>query len=227
MAENVAAAARRGLEAIAISDHGPNHLFHYGMKDLRVLEVIREELLDARRAFPHVRGLVGIEANIISVRGDLDLPGEYFHLVDLVLANIHRAVLPGSFADAMAIWGSHLAKRVLPRFDKKSVTVNTEAIVNAMERNKIDILTHPGLQFAIDYRVVARACAHFGTAFELNASKDYLSSQIVDLVANEGAMFVIGSDAHSPHRVGDFKVALELAQEVGLTPEQILNARRN
>lgn len=94
VAENVAAAAKLGLEAIAISDHGPNHLFHYGIKNLQVLEVIRRELASACAAHPGVRGLVAIEANIISVKGDLDLPPEHRGLVDLVLANIHSMVLP-------------------------------------------------------------------------------------------------------------------------------------
>lgn len=227
VAENVAAAAKLGLEAIAISDHGPNHLFHYGMKNLWVLKVIREELDTACGIFSRVQGLVGIEANIISVRGDLDLPPEYFDLVDIVLANIHSLVLPRSLGDAAAIWGHHYVKRVWPPFSRRSVIVNTDATVKAMEKNKIDILTHPGLRFAIDYRVVAQACAHFGTAFEINASKDYLSPQTVELVANEGASFMIGSDAHSPGRVGDFKHALELAKLVGLTPEEIFNARRS
>ncbi len=94
------------------------------------------------------------------------------------------------------------------------------------KKNKIDILTHPGgLRFAIDYRAVAQACAHFGTAFEINASKDYLTPQIIELVAKEGASFMIGSDAHSPERVGDFRLALDLAEKVGLTPKQVLNAR--
>ncbi len=223
--ENVAAAAKRGLEAIAISDHGPNHLFHYGMKNLQVLDKIRKELQAACTRFSGVRGLVGIEANIISVRGDLDLPPEHYGLVDLVLANIHSLVRPQRLRDGAAFWGYHYGTKVWPPFSRRSINVNTDATVQAMEKNRIDILTHPGLRFAVDYRVVAQACAHFGTAFELNASKDYLTPQIIEVVANEGASFMIGSDAHSPGRVGDFKLALALAQEVGLTPEQVLNAR--
>ncbi|MDI9441632.1 MAG: PHP domain-containing protein [Firmicutes bacterium] len=225
VAENVAAAAKLGLEAIAISDHGPNHLFHYGIKNLQVLEVIRRELASACAAHPGVRGLVAIEANIISVKGDLDLPPEHRGLVDLVLANIHSMVLPHSLKDAAAIWGFHYGKRVWPSFGRRSVVVNTEATVKALERNKIDILTHPGLRFAIDYRVVVQACAHYGTAFEINTSKAYLRPEIIELAAEEGAAFVISSDAHVPQRVGDFQLGLELAKQVGLTAEEILNAR--
>lgn len=223
--ENVEVAVKKGLEIIAISDHGPNHMLHYGVEDLGVFTKIRKELEEACATFPEIEGLVGIEANIISVRGDLDLPPEHFDLVDLILANIHTMVKPASLKDATKIWGNHFAKRVFPSLDKRSKLVNTEATVNALIRNKIDILTHPGLRFAIDYKVVAQACASTGTAFELNASKPYLTAELVELVANEGASFVIGSDAHSPQRVGDFALGLELAKQVGLTPQEILNAR--
>lgn len=219
------AAVERDLEVVAISDHGPNHLLHYGMASLGVLATIRTELEEACGSFPQITGLVGVEANIISVRGDLDLPPEHAHLVDVVLANIHSMVRPASFRDATLIWGSHFGKKVFPSLDKRSKLINTEATVNALLRNKIDILTHPGLRFAIDYRVVAQACAIQGTAFELNSSKPYLTPELVELVAKEGAPFVIGSDAHSPQRVGDFALGLELAKKVGLTPKEVLNAR--
>jgi putative hydrolase len=225
VAENVAAAAQLGLEVIAISDHGPNHLLHYGMASLDVLKTIRAELTEACVSFPEIIGLVGIEANIISVRGDLDLPLEDWHLVDLVLANIHTMVKPASFKDATKIWGSHFGKKMFPPVGKRSRLINTEATINALMRNKIDILTHPGVRFSIDYRVVAQACAAMGTAFELNASKPYLTPEIVELVAKEGATFVIGSDAHSPQRVGDFALGLELAKQVGLTPKEVVNAK--
>src|SRR5690554_6716756 len=207
--ENVAAASKRGLEIIAISDHGPNHMFAYGIKNFAVLDKIRHELAEATKVHSDVQGLVAIEANIISVRGDLDLPKDKRHKVDFLQANIHAMVKPKSIGDGLKIWGSHYGKKVWPPLTKRSMVINTDATIRAIERNKIDVLTHPGLRFAIDYRAVAQACASYGTAFELNASKNYLTPHIVELVAKEGASFIIGSDAHSPERVGDFSPALE------------------
>ena len=99
--DNVEAAARKGLEEIAISDHGPNHLSLFGIKDLTVLSRIREDLKAACAEFPQVKGLVSIEANIISTDGDLDLPPERAHLVDLVQAGLHASV---RLASARAFW---------------------------------------------------------------------------------------------------------------------------
>lgn len=223
--ENVEVAASKGLEVVAISDHGPNHLQPYGVKNVEVFSTIRSELAAACLKFPQVQGLVGIEANIITVQGDLDLPPEHFHLIDLVLANIHTMVRPGNLRSAVKIWGNHFGKKVLSSLEKRSLIANTDATVNALSRNKIAILTHPGQRFSIDYKVVAQACASMGTAFELNASKAYLTPEIVELVANEGASFVINSDAHSPDRVGDFALGLDLVKKVGLTPKEVINLR--
>ncbi|HHU62453.1 MAG: PHP domain-containing protein [Bacillota bacterium] len=223
--QNVAAAAERGLEIIAISDHGPNHLFAYGIKNLAILEEIRQDLIEANSKYPRVKALLALEANIISVDGDLDLPMEQRDKVDFLQANIHAMVRPKTVGDGFRIWGSHYGKKMWRPLSKTSLVVNTDATIRAVERNKIDVLTHPGLRFEIDYKVVAQACATYGTAFELNASKPYLTPEIVELVANEGAKFVIGSDAHSPERVGDFFSALMLAEQAGLTPENVLNAR--
>lgn len=225
VAENVAAAASRGLEILGISDHGPNHLFGYGIKNLEVLTTIRQELAEVKIKYPQVQGVVGVEANIISVRGDLDLPPEARDLVDFVQANIHALVRPKTLRDAWRIWGSHVGAKIWSPLERRSLVVNTDATINALAKNKIQVLTHPGVRFAIDYRAVAQACAHYGTAFELNASKPYLTPELVELVASEGAPFMIGSDAHSPGRVGDFSSALALAKQVGLTAKQVVNGR--
>lgn len=225
VADNVAAAAARGLEIVAVSDHGPRHCFGLGIADLGVLRVIRGELEEACARFPQVQGLVGIEANIISLEGDLDFPPEQAHLADIVLANIHSLVRPKTLKDGLAIWGCHYGAKLWPPLGRRSLLKNTEATLKALYRRKIHILTHPGLRFALDYKAVAQACAQRGTAFEINSSRDYLTPEVIELVAGMGAKFVISSDAHSPRRVGDFAAGLSLAGQAGLTPREILNAR--
>lgn len=223
--DNVAAAAARGLEVVAISDHGPNHLFGLGIKNLHVLEKIRSELAEVRSEFPMVQGLVGIEANIISTAGDLDLPPEKAYLVDVLQANIHAMVRPKIFKDGVRIYGYHYGGKLFHSLQQRSRLVNTEAMINAVYRNRIHIVTHPGLRFDIDTKALARACCDRGTCLEINTSHDHMTPEFVEIAANEGAKFVIGSDAHSPERVGDLAKGLALARQVGLSVDQIVNAR--
>ena len=81
--ELAAEAARKGLLAMAITDHGPAlpggpHMYHFG----------------AMRFIPEtiggVRILRGIEANIIDARGSLDLPEHYLSKLDFVMAGHTR-----------------------------------------------------------------------------------------------------------------------------------------
>lgn len=223
--DNVRAAAARGLEEVAISDHGPNHLFGYGIGSLDRLKDIRRDLEAACAEFPQVKGLVGIEANIISIEGQLDLPLEQAHLVDMVQAGLHAMVRLASFRAFTQIYGWHYLGKVWDPWSKRSRINNTEAVVNAVYKNRIHVLTHPGHRFNIDTREVARACRERGTAMEINCSHDHTTVEYLRIAAEEGVKFVIGSDAHSPERVGDFVKGIRLAQAAGLGPEQIINAR--
>lgn len=223
--DNVAAAAARGLEVVAISDHGPNHLFGIGIEGLHILEKIRSELIEVRSEFPMVQGLVGIEANIISTAGDLDLPPEKAHLVDVLQANIHALVRPKTLKDGVRIYVNHYGGKLFHSLHQRSRLINTEAVINAVYRNRIHIITHPGLRFNIDTRALARACQERGTYLEINTSHDHMTPEFLEIAAGEGAKFVIGSDAHSPERVGDFAKGLALARQVGLSVDQIVNAR--
>ena len=97
--------------------------------------------------------------------------------------------------------------------------------MNAVYKNRIHIITHPGHRFNIDTRAVAKACRERGTAMEINCGHDHTTVEYLRIAAEEGVQFVIGSDAHSPERVGDFAKGIRLAKAAGLSPEQIINAR--
>src|SRR5262245_59642052 len=77
------AAARKGLQAIALTDHGPAipggpHLYHFGA--MRFIPAVIEG----------VRILTGIEANILDTAGGLDLDDSYLQRLDFVMAGLHE-----------------------------------------------------------------------------------------------------------------------------------------
>ncbi|HYG59577.1 MAG TPA: hypothetical protein VD902_16055, partial [Symbiobacteriaceae bacterium] len=96
-------------------------------------------------------------------------------------------------------------------------------VVEAVLRNDIDVITHPGHLLDIDTAELARACAMRGTALEISARHREMTAEFCRLAAREGALFVISSDAHSPCDVGDVARGLAVAKAAGLTPAQVLN----
>ena len=105
----------------------------------------------------------------------------------------------------------------------KSQSRRAKAIVEAVYKNDIDIITHPGLQVSIDTVELAKACAKTDTALEINVKHGVKSVGFIQAAAHEGVKFAIGSDAHSPDRIGKLEAGVRAAQEAGLRAEQIIN----
>ncbi len=202
--EMVRAAVERNVELIAITDHGPAmpgapHRFYFS--NLVVLPT-------------HIEGvevLRGIEANIISIDGDLDLDRRYLERLDWVAAGLHSDCL-----------------------ESAGVEANTRAMVHAVESGLIDVIVHPGNpRFPLNYDVFMRAVANAGIAIEINNSSLILPHrsgsesncmEIARLAEMHRIPVSLGSDAHSPWQVGLLDSALDLATKCGVREESILNA---
>ena len=99
-------------------------------------------------------------------------------------------------------------------------------ILRALYENKIDILTHPGDKGPFDIEDIAKACADTGTLIEINGKHTHLTVEEIKIAARYEVSFVIGSDAHIPEKVGEFKEQLSRALHAGLDPERIVNIER-
>lgn len=109
----------------------------------------------------------------------------------------------------------------------EAVRKNTQACIRALERYPIIQVSHPGYGLPIDKKALAKGAAARGTALEINAKHPEFTADELRECAKEGVSFLIGSDAHSPGRVGDFKAAVDRAQEAGIPPASILNSQEN
>lgn len=221
---NLRAAQRQGLKAVAITDHGPATAFGMGVPDERTLLKIKARLRSLAPYFPGLRLLAGVEANIISLEGDLDVSDQVLAELDIVLVGLHPTVLPRTLRDTAGLIGLNALGRYLKEVRHLARRLNTRALIRAVERHHIDIITHPGWKLSIDTRALARACAARGTALEINAAHGFLTREFVRVAAAEGVRFAIGSDAHSPARVGHLQAGIAVAEALGLKPEQIINA---
>ncbi len=202
--EMAAEAARKGLRALALTDHGPAmpggpHLYHFG----------------AMRFIPPwisgVRILRGAEANITGADGAIDLPETYLARLDYVMAGFHTGC----------------------GFEAMGVAANTDAVLLAMRNPLVRGVAHPGNpEYQVDLEALVQGAVETGTALEINNSSLSVSrrgsrhncEQLARLIARKGALVVVGSDAHIAQGVGEFGDAVQLLARAGVAEDQVVNS---
>lgn len=201
--ELAAAAAAKGLQALAITDHGPAlpggpHLYHFG-----AMRFIPREING-------VTILLGCEANILNLEGEIDIPDTYLSRLDFIMAGFHEDC----------------------GFDSQGMVRNTQALANAMESMRLHAISHPGNPlFPVDYEEIVKIAVRTGTALEINNSSFGMSrcgsrpncENLARLIARHGALVAVGSDAHIAQNVGIFDQALAVIAEAGISEAQVVN----
>jgi len=221
--DNVLAARKKGLEKIAITDHGFGHI-GFGIKHNDV-DKMREEVQRLNDKYSDIEILLGVESNLIGLDGTIDIPDEYIDKFDIMLMGFHKGAMPKSFKDAIKLYAGNFVSGILP-IDKEKIRLqNTQAMIRAIYKYPIKIITHPGAKIDIDTKLLAQHAAKRNVALEINASHGFMTAEYVKIALKEGASFVINSDAHHPSRVGDFERAIEIALAAGLDPDRIINTR--
>lgn len=220
--DNVMAARKKGLTEIAITDHGIRH-FAYGVRTKDIAKM-RDEIDRINHSAEGIKVLFGMECNIISTDGDIDMNDGIRKYLDILLVGFHMMVLPKTAKDVFDIYGRNYLSKIFHIGAEGIKQINTESMVKAIRKQKIDIITHPGTRIPLDTTLIAREAAKAGTALEINSHSSYMRAAHVIAAAKEGVKFVIDSDAHSPENVGDLQNGLSIAIEAGLTSEQIINA---
>lgn len=215
--DNVRAALARGLSHVAITDHGPGHLF-YGIKR-RDISAMRKEVEELNAKYPQIKVHLSVEANIIRSDNHLDVMPEEYALFDFVIAGYHYG-LPGGSCLSNWLWehGLKLGERRLK-------IKNTDMVIKALYENDVSILTHPGDKGPFDMFPIAEACADTDTLMEISTWHPHMTAEEIETAAKTDAQFIISSDAHTPGRIGDFEGGLDRALEAGLDLSRIVNLR--
>lgn len=222
--DNVKAAQKRGLKGLAISEHGCDHVM-YGVKRKDV-PVMRKEVDRLKPLYPDMTLLLGIEANIIDHSGRLSMTKEEQENYDIIIAGYHFGSIGSNPFSAGYIHYKNWTESKKGTPSPKMIKRNTELVIQALHKNDIIILTHPGAKGAIDVREVAKACAETNTYMEISNNYGKLSVEDIKIAAKEPVKFVINSDAHQPDRVGGFEKALKRAEEAGLDLDRIINLEK-
>lgn len=201
------AARARGLELIAVTDHGPSvpqgcHPWYFwNMKTL-------PSVLDG------VRILKGCEANVSATEPNgIDLPDIVLEKLDFVAVGFHP----------------------LTGFDEPDRARNTEALLKVMRNPLVDMISHPGNEdeFPVELEPIVEAAVEYNVILELNdhsfspmsarAGSASREREFAQAAREAGAPIAIGSDAHYALHVGRFDAALDVAREVGLACEDLVN----
>ena len=200
--EIAAEAAKKSMQMIAITDHGPSLQgvsgpIHFEMRGRM------PQYIDG------VRVLLGCEANIINEQGDLDLSEKRLAKLDLVLASLHKYTL---FKDL--------------GYDR-----NTRAILNALQNPYVKIISHPLHQrHECDTEAILNKAIDQGVLLELNLA--YLRHfpqdlpkfrAMIELVRRRGVKLIVNSDAHFLHEVGDDSILQELWKDLNISDDLIIN----
>ncbi len=206
--QNVQAAIQRGLCAVAISEHGPAHLF-YGVRGSKLLALRLEVDRLAAKYAGQIEVLMGIECNLTGF-GRCDLPKDpRLPPFDVTLLAYHKGVCPRD--------GLGLTRSLEAMAGGSANPVRTaEALFATAEKYHISMFSHPGLYVAADIPTLARGAKELGVLLELNSARVTMTAEQIHQAAAAGASFVIGSDAHSPERVGDFELGLNAARDAGV-----------
>ncbi len=219
--ENIEFAREKGILRLGIADHGPGHQF-YGI----TLDQFRElrRAIDVHNAKGEPPRLyLGIEGNLLGTDGALDIDDAWREVADYIMAGYHF----GSKIRRPADLGLHLVNALARRLaflKPYSNRLNTRVLVNAVKRNRIDVLTHPGAKGEIDVVAVADACAESGTIMEINGARHgYLRVEDLVLLVDHPVQLILGSDAHLAVGIGDFDGAIHRAEEAGISLDRLQN----
>ena len=215
--EMVRTAKERDLREIAITDHSLNKIFKGFRK--RNFERYCNECESAKSEMPV---LIGLETNVVSVDGHIDIDDEMSEKLDIVLFGVHVAIFY-SFRGFFTFFLPNVFFNMIHYVPQWLVRRNTKIVKKAIEKNIIDIWTHPNRYFKIDVVEVARTCAERETLIELNSKRISFRPVDFERMVGLGAKFIINSDAHTPKRIGETSRVEEFLKNCDYNPADIIN----
>lgn len=223
-AEMIRAAHDMGLKGIYITEHGPNHFYARHMTRESYLQ-LRNEIEAAKADYPDMDIKYGTEANIISLKGDIDIDDSLLPVFDFINVGYHMMLKWKDFSSWLLLFvPAALIKKCRFHFLEKSLSRRaTAAMAAALDKYKINMITHPTSNYPQDLIAIAEKCAERGTVLEINEPRCLLNAEQLKRLKDINVNFAVGSDAHSPERVGACEKALTSVAESGLPAERFLN----
>ncbi len=201
----VKAAAERGYEYIAVTDHSPSATIAGGLSPRELRAHVRR-VRAVQRRYPQMLVLTGTECDILP-DGRLDYPDELLAELDVVVAAVH-----GAF--------------------KQSRAEMTRRICRALAHPHVDVLAHPtgrlfGARAAVELDMdrVLRTAQRHGKAVEINAQPPRLD--LNDLHARRahalGVRVAIDTDTHVLDQLACMPFGVAVARRAWMEKAEVVN----
>ncbi len=197
-------AARRNLNMLGITDHGPATTNSSRASYFR-------NLAYAPKKRCGIELLYGVELNILDNNGTVDLSDTILEKLDYAIISMH-----------------------LQNKQPDTVEKNTFSYINAMRHPKVKIIGHcDDVKYPVDYEALLIAAIHYHVLLEINNSSlspdgyrgdtKENATTILELCKKHEYPVVLSSDSHGIEHIGDFQYAMKLIQEINFPQSLILN----
>jgi len=189
--EMLQAAARKGLSAVAFTEHVRRDSGWFA----DFVRAVREE----SEAFPELVVYAGCEAKALDGCGTIDAPDEALLACDLVLGSVHS--FPAALLDG----------RTMEQLDEDTFArIELTLSLGLLRYGRIDVLAHPGGMtyrrfgdFPVHgYELLMRESLVRGIAMEINPTYLNGPGSYLALAQRINPFVSIGSDAHDTVRIG-------------------------
>lgn len=195
-------AKEKGLEAVAITDHGME------MEDAPMSWHFSCLARDVPDEMAGIRVLAGCEANILDKSGRTEFSDALLKKLDIVIASIHT---PCYYS---AMGGEH-----------------TSAYMGALNNPYIDILGHSGNpNYLYDIEAVVKKAKELNKLIEINShsfdarpANIEICCEIAKMCKKIGTGIVVNSDAHICYHVGEISKAVAMLEDIDFPEELIIN----
>jgi len=207
MLDMARAAMKRGIKALAFTDHSVGLGVANGMK----MEDHKKQAAEIKKIQKQLGdGILILHSTEVEIRADgtLDYPDEFLATLDLVVASMHTSL----------------------RQPREKITAR---LVNVIRNPHVDIIGHPtGREFPdregadLDMEAVLQAAKESGLAMEINAHPSRLD--LDDVPARRakelGVPLSINTDAHSEDHLDMLFYGVAVARRAWLEPKDVINA---
>lgn len=175
--EMAAAASRKGLKLLGITEHGP-------VVNGACQPIYFQNLRVVPRRMYGVEMMLGAELNILDSSGKLDLDNRIINSLDIRIAGIHSGI-----------------------YRQDTTDNNTTGMLAVINKPLVDIISHPGDgTAALDFEPIVIAAKRYHVLLEINNSsmvprRDKTLArennlQILSLCKRYNVLVILGSDAH-------------------------------